>query len=74
MMPLMIPNGAPFEANGPGYGLTDYGATCYTDIDPQGQTGQIGCDHRLYLIGTSSPESTACSSRARPGSRNAPTA
>jgi prepilin-type N-terminal cleavage/methylation domain-containing protein len=36
------PNGAPFEANGPGYGLTDYGATCYTDIDPLGQTGQTG--------------------------------
>src|SRR5271166_6265564 len=36
------PNGAPFEATGPGYGLTDYGATCYTDIDPQGQTGQTG--------------------------------
>jgi len=36
------PNGAPFEANGPGYGLTDYGATCYTDIDPLGQTGQSG--------------------------------
>ena len=32
------PNGAPFEANGPGYGLTDYGATCYTDIDPLGQS------------------------------------
>ena len=30
------PNGAPFEAAGPGYGVTDYGATCYTDIDPQG--------------------------------------
>ncbi len=36
------PNGAPFEANGPGYGLTDYGATVYTDIDPLGQTGQAG--------------------------------
>jgi len=36
------PNGAPFEANGPGYGLTDYGATCYTDIDPNGLTGQSG--------------------------------
>ena len=30
------PNGAAFEAAGPGYGVTDYGATCYTDIDPQG--------------------------------------
>jgi prepilin-type N-terminal cleavage/methylation domain-containing protein/prepilin-type processing-associated H-X9-DG protein len=28
------------DANG--YGLTDYGATCYTDIDPLGQTGQLG--------------------------------
>jgi prepilin-type N-terminal cleavage/methylation domain-containing protein/prepilin-type processing-associated H-X9-DG protein len=36
------PNGAPFEAIGPGYGVTDYGATCYTDIDPQGQIGQSG--------------------------------
>lgn len=36
------PNGAPFEAAGPGYGLTDYGATCYTDIDPQGLSGQPG--------------------------------
>jgi len=36
------PNGAPFEANGPGYGLTDYAATCYTDIDPNGLTGQTG--------------------------------
>src|SRR5271165_4023910 len=36
------PNGAPFEAAGPGYGVTDYGATCYTDIDPLGQTGQLG--------------------------------
>jgi prepilin-type N-terminal cleavage/methylation domain-containing protein/prepilin-type processing-associated H-X9-DG protein len=36
------PNGAPFEANGPGYGLVDYGATCYTDIDPNGLTGQSG--------------------------------
>ncbi len=36
------PNGAPFEANGPGYGLTDYGATCYTDIDPNGLSGQSG--------------------------------
>jgi|SRR5271157_4045650 len=33
---------SPVEAAGPGYGLTDYGATCYTDIDPLGQTGQLG--------------------------------
>ena len=25
-----------------GYGVGDYGATCYTDIDPQGRTGQLG--------------------------------
>ena len=25
-----------------GYGVQDYGATCYTDIDPQGRTGQLG--------------------------------
>ena len=36
------PNAALFEAAGPGYGVTDYGATCYTDIDPQGRTGQTG--------------------------------
>ena len=47
------PNGAPFEANGPGYGLTDYGATCYTDIDPQGHDRPVGLRPRLYLTGTS---------------------
>ena len=25
-----------------GYGVSDYGATCYTDIDPSGRTGQTG--------------------------------
>jgi prepilin-type N-terminal cleavage/methylation domain-containing protein/prepilin-type processing-associated H-X9-DG protein len=35
-------NGSLIESAGPGYGLTDYGATCYTDIDPLGQTGQPG--------------------------------
>ena len=35
-------NGATFETSGPGYGVTDYGATVYTDIDPLGQTGQSG--------------------------------
>ena len=55
------PNGATFEANGPGYGLTDYGATCYTDIDPLGQMGQLA-QLRLSLTGTSSPGLTACSS------------
>lgn len=25
-----------------GYGVADYGATCYTDIDPGGRTGQLG--------------------------------
>ena len=29
-------------AFGKGYGYNDYGATCYTDIDPLGQTGQLG--------------------------------
>ena len=53
------PNGAPFEANGPGYGLTDYGATCYTDIDPLGQTGSAGLDPSC-LTATSLPGSTAC--------------
>jgi prepilin-type processing-associated H-X9-DG protein len=32
--PSSDPNGAAFEKNGAGYGYTDYGATCYTDIDP----------------------------------------
>src|SRR5262249_16096227 len=36
------PNGAPFELAGPGYGVNDYGATVYVDIDQQGQTGQTG--------------------------------
>src|SRR4029077_13821715 len=36
------PNATLIEAAGPGYGLTDYAATCYTDIDPLGQTGQPG--------------------------------
>src|SRR3954471_16801866 len=33
--PANDPNAAPFEKTGGGYGYTDYGATCYTDIDPQ---------------------------------------
>ena len=37
------PNASAYEsATGSGYGYTDYGATCYTDIDPLGQTGQTG--------------------------------
>ena len=36
------PNGAPFENAGPGYGVKDYGFTTYVDIDPLGQTGQVG--------------------------------
>jgi prepilin-type N-terminal cleavage/methylation domain-containing protein/prepilin-type processing-associated H-X9-DG protein len=36
------PNGAPFENAGPGYGVNDYFATTYADIDPQGRTGQTG--------------------------------
>jgi prepilin-type processing-associated H-X9-DG protein len=37
------PNGSAYEkSSGSGYGYTDYGATCYTDIDPQGLSGQIG--------------------------------
>jgi prepilin-type N-terminal cleavage/methylation domain-containing protein/prepilin-type processing-associated H-X9-DG protein len=36
------PNGAPFELAGPGYGVNDYFATTYTDIDPNGLTGQVG--------------------------------
>ena len=45
------PNGGrdaldPFDAAVPilnlGYGVQDYGPTCYTDIDPFGRTGQIG--------------------------------
>jgi prepilin-type N-terminal cleavage/methylation domain-containing protein len=31
------PNDAASQATGQGYGVTDYGATCYTDIDPLGQ-------------------------------------
>ena len=37
------PNASAYEkASGSGYGYTDYGATCYTDIDPAGLTGQTG--------------------------------
>jgi prepilin-type N-terminal cleavage/methylation domain-containing protein/prepilin-type processing-associated H-X9-DG protein len=36
------PNGAPFELTGQGYGVNDYFATTYTDIDPLGRTGQLG--------------------------------
>jgi prepilin-type processing-associated H-X9-DG protein len=37
------PNASAYEkASGSGYGYTDYGATCYTDIDPNGRTGQVG--------------------------------
>jgi prepilin-type N-terminal cleavage/methylation domain-containing protein/prepilin-type processing-associated H-X9-DG protein len=36
------PNAAPFEVAGPGYGVNDYAATTYVDIDPQLRTGQIG--------------------------------
>src|SRR5689334_973439 len=36
--PANDPNAAPFEKAGGGYGYTDYGATCYTDIDPQAQS------------------------------------
>ncbi len=34
------PNGGAFETNG--YGMTDYGATYYSDIDPAGNTGGPG--------------------------------
>jgi prepilin-type N-terminal cleavage/methylation domain-containing protein/prepilin-type processing-associated H-X9-DG protein len=37
------PNASAYEqSSGSGYGYTDYGATCYTDIDPQGLAGQSG--------------------------------
>jgi prepilin-type N-terminal cleavage/methylation domain-containing protein/prepilin-type processing-associated H-X9-DG protein len=37
------PDASAYEkSSGSGYGYTDYGATCYTDIDPQGRTGQLG--------------------------------
>jgi prepilin-type N-terminal cleavage/methylation domain-containing protein/prepilin-type processing-associated H-X9-DG protein len=36
------PNAAPFENAGPGYGVNDYSATTYVDIDPLLRTGQIG--------------------------------
>jgi prepilin-type N-terminal cleavage/methylation domain-containing protein/prepilin-type processing-associated H-X9-DG protein len=41
--PADDPNASAFEkGSGSGYGLTDYGATCYADIDPAGQTNQPG--------------------------------
>ena len=36
--PAGDPHAAPFEKNGGGYGFTDYGPTCYTDIDPASQS------------------------------------
>jgi prepilin-type N-terminal cleavage/methylation domain-containing protein len=39
------PNDPLTSANGHGYGFTDYGATCYTDIDPQ---GRVGADGAIY--------------------------
>ena len=30
------------QTDGHGYGFTDYGATCYTDINPLGATGGLG--------------------------------
>jgi len=36
------PNAAPFENAGPGYGVNDYAAVTYVDIDPQGRSGQVG--------------------------------
>ncbi len=36
------PNGAPFEVTGQGYGVNDYAATTYVDIDPNRLTGQVG--------------------------------
>ena len=36
------PNAAPFENAGSGYGVNDYIATTYVDIDPNLLTGQIG--------------------------------
>ena len=41
--PANDPNASAYESgSGKGYGYTDYGATCYTDIDPGGLTGQTG--------------------------------
>jgi len=36
------PNCPMSKARGQGYGVQDYGAPCYTDIDPQGRSGQLG--------------------------------
>jgi prepilin-type N-terminal cleavage/methylation domain-containing protein/prepilin-type processing-associated H-X9-DG protein len=36
------PNDPITAAYGNGYGMNDYGATCYTDIDPNGLTGGLG--------------------------------
>ena len=36
------PNASPVELAGPGYGVQDYGPTCYTDIDPNGNSGGPG--------------------------------
>ncbi|WP_165219231.1 DUF1559 domain-containing protein [Aquisphaera insulae] len=39
------PNDPISLASGRGYGYNDYGATCYTDIDPQGQIGNDGASY-----------------------------
>ena len=36
------PNDVTSTSRGTGYGVADYGATCYTDIDPLGRTGMTG--------------------------------
>ncbi len=40
------PNDPITTAYGRGYGVADYGATCYTDIDPLGRTGADGNTYR----------------------------
>ena len=54
-----------------GYGYNDYGPTCYTDIDPFALTGQLG-PTVVTPFRTSFRVPTACSSRARLGSRRSP--
>ena len=41
-MTAPIPTTAVFRRVFGGYGYNDYGATCYVDIDPLGQTGLLG--------------------------------
>jgi len=65
------PNDPITTAYGRGYGVADYGATCYTDIDPLGRSGAdasiISGIHRYVTSGRSGKNRTRSASLQRPG-------